>query len=190
MAKLKDLVKKMSKIKEDAEKQIEKIKTKAQSAQNKNFDAALKVLFKEHPKLESFSWCQYTPNWNDGDECTFSANTDYVYINGSEEEYSAYSLGEKLKNIKNKKKTQAKLEKELQEASKNKNEQWRVQSIESKLKELEEDPTEVQTLYEMTDAVTSLLNCFNNDMLYEMFGDHAKVTVTANGAEVEQYEHD
>jgi len=44
-----------------------------------------KQLFERHPKLESFSWNQYTPYFNDGDTCEFSANTDYPKINGNED---------------------------------------------------------------------------------------------------------
>lgn len=39
-------------------------------------------IFDKNPKLESFGWKQYTTYFNDGDECTFSANTDYIDING------------------------------------------------------------------------------------------------------------
>ena len=47
----------------------------------KLFKKAVKDLFKENPTLESFSWTQYTPYFNDGDTCTFSANTDYPDVN-------------------------------------------------------------------------------------------------------------
>jgi hypothetical protein len=46
-------------------------------------DVAAKV-FDKHPILESFSWNQYTPYFNDDEECTFSANTDYCEINGED----------------------------------------------------------------------------------------------------------
>lgn len=42
----------------------------------KFFTHVSKEIFKNHPKLESFSWTQYTPYFNDGDECRFSAHTD------------------------------------------------------------------------------------------------------------------
>lgn len=40
------------------------------------FSNMAKVLFQDHPGLESFSWTAYTQYWNDGDQCYFSANTD------------------------------------------------------------------------------------------------------------------
>lgn len=45
------------------------------------FTKISKMLFDKHPKLESFGWRQYTPYFNDGDECTFSAHTDEPDIN-------------------------------------------------------------------------------------------------------------
>jgi hypothetical protein len=186
---LKTLIKTMDKIKSDSEKQIEKIKSKALTAQKKNFENALKMLFENFPKLESFSWLQYTPHWNDGDECNFSASTDYIEING-EEEVSIYSISEKLKRIKNKKKLGPQLEKDLTEAKNAKKDQWRIDQLEREIKELEEDPAEVEAQLEMTEAVIGVLGSLNDDMFLEMFGDHAKVTVTADGAEVEEYEHD
>jgi hypothetical protein len=43
-------------------------------------DAFLEVaagVFSRYPALESFSWTQYTPYFNDGDECVFRTNTEY-----------------------------------------------------------------------------------------------------------------
>lgn len=45
------------------------------------FSLATKV-FEENPQLQSFSWLQYTPSWNDGDICRFSTTVDYPDING------------------------------------------------------------------------------------------------------------
>lgn len=45
------------------------------------FPKLLKEIFKKHPWAESVSWTQYTPYFNDGDECVFSANIDWVRIN-------------------------------------------------------------------------------------------------------------
>ena len=40
-----------------------------------------KEIFTKYPELESFGWSQYTPYFNDGDTCVFSANTNYIKIN-------------------------------------------------------------------------------------------------------------
>lgn len=48
------------------------------------FKSAAKSLFADNSDLVSFSWRQYTPYFNDGDECVFGSHTDYPYINGSD----------------------------------------------------------------------------------------------------------
>lgn len=186
--KLKDLVKKMQKIKHDAEGAIEKIKAKALNAQKKSFSTATKILFEQFPELENFSWTQYTAYWNDGSPCEFEANTESVEING--EYHCSYSIDEQLKNIKNKKKSKVQFEKELAEAKKKKEPDWKIDNIEAKIKDLEKDPVDLKKLYDMLTAVLGVLKCFNDEMLEEMFGDHVKVTVTKDGAETEEYEHD
>lgn len=39
-------------------------------------------------------------------------------------------------------------------------------------------------------AVDSFLGQFNDDDMYNLFGDHVKVTVTKDGATVDEYDHD
>lgn len=65
------------------EEEIRKVKKEILEPSIKIFTDLTKNIFEEHPKLESFGWNQYTPYFNDvGDTCNFSANTDYIYING------------------------------------------------------------------------------------------------------------
>lgn len=61
------------------------LEAKIQEAAKKLFSEASEELFEKHPTLESFGWVQYTPYWNDGDECTFSANNESPKINGEED---------------------------------------------------------------------------------------------------------
>jgi hypothetical protein len=44
------------------------------------FAEASKTLFDAHPILKSVEWQQFTPYFNDGDTCEFSAHTDYPEI--------------------------------------------------------------------------------------------------------------
>lgn len=44
------------------------------------FEEAAKEIFKKYPNLDSFSWTQYTPHFNDGDACNFSVN-ETLYLN-------------------------------------------------------------------------------------------------------------
>ena len=69
------------------QKQIDDIKATALKQYKELFQEASKCLFDSFPELESFRWTQYTPYFNDGDECVFRAHTGYPYLNGSEDEY-------------------------------------------------------------------------------------------------------
>ena len=46
------------------------------------FEEFYKYIFEKYSKLESFGWTQYTPYFNDGDSCVFSAQVGYISING------------------------------------------------------------------------------------------------------------
>jgi len=59
---------------------------KAKSVVKDAFRSAAKAVFDLHPELTKFSWTQYTPYFNDGDECVFGAHIDYPYLNDEEEE--------------------------------------------------------------------------------------------------------
>lgn len=68
------------------------------------FNTFAKEIFEKHPKLESFSWYQYTPYFNDGDTCEFGVHNDYLYMvfDGEElEEVCDYSFraGKKYNKI-------------------------------------------------------------------------------------------
>jgi hypothetical protein len=41
----------------------------------------MKDIFERHPKLQSVSWRQYTPYFNDGDECVFHTHIDTYSLN-------------------------------------------------------------------------------------------------------------
>ncbi len=73
MTKLKELQSKIDALKEE-------IKTESEAA----FKEESKNFFEKYPNIESFSWTQYTPYFNDGNECVFSVNTD-AKINGNDQ---------------------------------------------------------------------------------------------------------
>ena len=46
------------------------------------FIKGMNYIFENYPEVKIVSWTQYTPYFNDGEECVFRANTDYFEVNG------------------------------------------------------------------------------------------------------------
>jgi hypothetical protein len=152
----------------EKKKEIAKLKAEAQQMASDAFDSFCKEIFEKHPKVESFGWSQYTPYFNDGDTCTFSANTDYISING---EYVDDSKWVSKTNVTN----------------------WGTWNRELKVYE---GRTEVpnldynEDLSKASDEIVEFLSNFDNDFYITRFGDHAEITVTPDGVDVDEYEHD
>jgi len=126
-------------------------------------------VFEKYPKLLSFSWNQYTPYFNDGDECTFSVNTDSLipdFTDESAEDHDyEYSKGDSIWNTKTKKYDHAPL------------------SDEKKLNN------------EAYDELVEIVNAIDDDTMKATYGNHITVTVSKNEdgtlkTSTDDYEHD
>ena len=62
--------------------QINALREQARDVAKKAFAEQAEKIFAAHEWVQNFSWTQYTPYFNDGDECIFGAHTDYPSING------------------------------------------------------------------------------------------------------------
>lgn len=148
--------------------EIKRLQKELQEKSSKIFLSAFKKLFEENPRLTSFSWTQYTPYFNDGDTCYFAAHTDYIYVNGEDASDSDW-LHEK--NVIS----------------------WGTYNREKRVYEgrVEVDnPNYDKELSESTEKVKKFLSLFDDDFYQKQFGDHVRVTVTPNGIETEDYEHE
>lgn len=94
-----------------------------------------KVLFDQYPELYSVTWQQYTPYFNDGEECRFRSGHTYPDLNQKDGEDLKYNSKE-------------------------------------------------------SEAVKLFMASFDSDIMEFLFGDHVEVTVTREGIEVEDYEHE
>lgn len=137
----------------------EELKAQMKTLAMKAVKPALKEAFVELktavPSLIGVRWRQYTPHFNDGDECIFRVNEPYFQLDtpDTKPEDSDYEDGfYGIWLLENKKLTTAKTVKVFEK-------------FESTLNGIEE-------------------------MLKLSLGDHAMVTVTESGIEVEEYEHD
>jgi len=174
-----------------AKKDIEKLKSKLVKDTQMLFKHSLKDIFKNNKRLTSFSWTQYTPHWNDGDACTFSAHTDYIHLNGSDESDSLWDIENLYKDVINKDASIKKLQAENTKLAKKKDQKWQIESNERRIEEIQKaDIEELTWKLDALKNINTLLSNADDDVLLEMFNDHVKVTVTKDGVETEEYQHD
>lgn len=152
----------------EKQEEIKKLKKEMLEASNKIFTDLTKTIFEDHPKVESFGWNQFTPYFNDGDTCYFSVNTDYIQINGESVDESDWINETKITNYGTW------------------NREKREYEGRTEVPNLDYDPE----LAKATDEIREFLRNFDNDFFLSQFGDHAEITITAEGVSVDEYEHD
>lgn len=78
----------------DAVNRIKAAQEEARSVGKKAFQEAAQLVFDEYTDLDSFGWRQYTPYFNDGDECVFGVHCDDLdLVIAGEEHESIYCHG-------------------------------------------------------------------------------------------------
>ncbi|KAA2242857.1 hypothetical protein F0L74_10030 [Chitinophaga agrisoli] len=73
----------MDKIKQSLAEFEEKKKAYVAELQ-KEFPGIIQPLLLQCDQIKSISWTQYTPYFNDGDECTFGVHNDDLEVNGQD----------------------------------------------------------------------------------------------------------
>ena len=148
--------------------EIKRLQKELQDKSSEIFLSSFKNLFEETPKLKSFAWSQYTPYFNDGETCTFSANVDYIYINGICVDDSDWISEKTITNYGTWNRETKKFEGRTEVSNLNYDSE----------------------LVKANDEIREFLYNFDEDFFMAQFGDHAKVTVTEEGVSVDEYEHD
>lgn len=177
-----------------------------------NFHAMFTEIFDKHPTINYFAWTQYSPYFNDGDECTFSRHEINAYRFMEDEDYEEASYweddeavieaGDALSAWKTYLETgkfpadfrsYMSTERAIQaghadrEAYIKYNTYLMPMAIQSlTLEDIGPEHDMVLDISEMISALDSI----PEDFYQEMFGNHAKVKVTREGVEVEEYDHD
>lgn len=138
-----------------------KAKQEFQNLASKLIKEEFKGFFKAVPEVTVIKWTQYTPYFNDGDPCVFGVN-EPTFSNASDgSEVTAWG------------------DYEGEEA-----EVFSFQGTYRMPAQLQDKAKHIESLTEMicSDAM--------EEVLLGAFGDHAVVTVTADGIDVDEYEHD
>lgn len=145
---------------DDAEKQLAKLEKDNPGICHAYFHSLTKQLFEENPRLYSFNWNQYTPSWNDGDTCYFSAHTSDPNINGVDHSDMFYGDEDYTEDY----------DKEAAGAG------------EAPLPMTKDEAKAVLK------AVVDFLSPFKDTQLEHWFGDGVKITVTRKTIAVEEYD--
>ena len=160
-AKYKELKSKMA----AAKKQMEETAKKAFTEMSAEF-------FEENPAIVSFGWAQYTPYWNDGDVCVFSANTDYPVVTFKAKDGKVVKYDENAG--------------EFTEVGTAVVEDGIEYSEDASL-----DEAYGKEVEKHAKAVSKFLGNFEEEDLETMFGDHMQITVNRKGkVTTEEHEHD
>jgi hypothetical protein len=151
----------------------------------KEFPAMFKELFEQSEIIKSISWTQYSPYFNDGDECTFSAYTDDLYVNGDYSDdvdfISPYNYG----------KIQTEEDMVNNDLLADKvNRSW------YKGKQIGQDGLVINPDYNEKEAniytqFVDILSSIPEEFLEDLFGNHAQITINSDGTiSVDGYDHD
>lgn len=140
---------------------VNKARAEANQIVKEAFSEMAKTVFESNPDLKGFRWTQYTPYFNDGEACTFSAGSDDPDLFHPKDEANSYDDDDDA---------------EIGWVS----DLWwsgKYKNLQSPLRKAYKD-------------VQSFLGEFDDDDFLEMFGDHVRVTVTPEGVDVSEYDHD
>jgi hypothetical protein len=189
---------------QELKKKIAEAKKAMETTAKSAFAEMAEEFFEENPDIITFGWTQYTPYWNDGDVCEFSAHTDYpsvtLVLDGQEITYDENS-GDLTNEDGDEIKTQDDYKRMFDGMKGGK---ISAMSIDGKTVAIDEkgaitvDGVKVKSHEEYskafdkaTDKVSKFLGNFDEEDLETMFGDHMKITVNRKGkVEKEEYEHE
>lgn len=137
------------------------------------FTSLFKEFFEKNPDIKSFGWTQYTPYFNDGDTCTFSANTYDLYLNeersdeiGYKEVVTRVGNHDFPENTKYHPQTGKML--------------WRTSYEETPLR---------KDVNRVCKEITSILETIPEDLLESLFGE-GLITIYPDRYEVSNYDHE
>jgi hypothetical protein len=138
------------------------------------FKEASVTLFNEFPNLVKFGWTQYTPYFNDGDSCEFSSNHNdpfIIFTSQAEEDGEDFSPWDYEFNRGD----------------------YGTFDYKSSPYTFTKNPNltaEQEAEYAAGSAVLDFLKNFDDTDMMGMFGDHQIVTVSKDGVDTSDYDHE
>lgn len=160
----------MTTLSQMAEK-VKKLNDELKASFSDALKAEAEVLFAKWPKLQQFSWTQYTPYFNDGEPCEFRIHTDVHKYTYGETEFSEYGDVQSS---------------EYCDEGRKKGEWNRILTNEGKseFKNIEEAEELEEDIGEFISNLSPLENTVKACL------DEGEVIVSRDGVTVEDYDHD
>jgi len=160
---IQDIENKTNEINEIRQQLVDKLKPR--------FKDLFVPFLKKWPQIKRIEWTQYTPYFNDGEPCEFSVydlngHTNDCDCDEWERALPIYSQW---------------LEEEHD---------WEKENMQKLRDKLKLSTKEIVQMNEDFDVVQTNFNKIPEDVMKDIFGDHAIITVTLEGIDCEEYDHD
>jgi hypothetical protein len=159
-----------------------------QASVQEKFKSVVEAFFNEAPTVAAVTWTQYTPYFNDGEECVFSVNTLYfvreedLFSEDEDESYADRYYGVHI----NFDASESEVKRYEGYLNQDRDSQYWQDAIDRLKKDMAIPESEREAMRRFNGLVSN-----NEDIMRAMFGDHVTVMITrANGIEVSDYDHD
>lgn len=170
----------------EANERINELKKQMQKELQAEFTGALTELFDAYPFVKSVSFTAYQPFFNDGDTCEYNVHHDNCEFNGCDE-YEDEPQGEGVNVLKLARET-IYVEEPNPDYTPSAD-HWSNNN--SKTRWVTKPSPDFNPLYkEAVEAFREALAVVDDDNWMDMVGDHVKVTITRDGIETDEYDHD
>lgn len=134
----------------------------------KAFKESMKSFFIDNPEIKVVKWAQYSPYFNDGEECTFSVGMPY-FSNAPDADDIRHGeyVGDDIEEGEDPIWVHG-------EDAYGENEAPPIERLHTAMNDFEE--IQQSSIFQ--------------DLAETMFGNHVQIVITANGIKVEEYDHD
>ena len=150
--------------------EFQALRTQFQTEAQAQLKEIVQLIFEASPDLGAIIWTQYSPFFNDGDECIFSVHEVTITNATDEEDLGEVRWGEyggDNKDI------------------------WAAEMYYSVGKWTMEQKAERRVALDLIDFFDGFIqNSDMSDVMEDMFGNHVQVTATREGFQVNEYSHD
>jgi hypothetical protein len=162
------------------------------------FSKDIAAMFERLPELEFITWTQYSPYFNDGDECVFSVHDLQFKLKDEEvdedlAEYGEYNdtwtlishADDMTVESETRTRTIYDPNRSWYDKSPRKTETYEYRPL---ILYIEDD--KVDLYHELTALENIMQSDVGQDLMYDMFGNHSRITVHRDRVEIDEVEHD